>query len=110
MSLKVLSAVHPSKDFLTFGRSSDVFNKAKKTKKWKQICSGIYCPGNGYALTTFVALLAIMGVLTLPPMLLAVTASMSAADQRKTALPIGLRQVLLSWRVGQIDHLEGVFL
>lgn len=47
-------------------------------------------PGNGYALTTFVALFAIMGVLTLPPVFLAVTASMSAADRRKTALRTGL--------------------
>lgn len=46
-------------------------------------------PGNGYALTTFVALFAIMGVLTLPPVFLAVTASMSAADRRKTALRTG---------------------
>jgi small neutral amino acid transporter SnatA (MarC family) len=45
-------------------------------------------------LTTLVALLAIMGVLTLPPVFLAVTASMSAADRRKTALATGLRQVL----------------
>ena len=43
-------------------------------------------PYNGYVLTTFVALFAIMGVLTLPPVFLAVTASMSAADRRKTAL------------------------
>ena len=43
-------------------------------------------PANGYVLTTFVALFAIMGVLTLPPVFLAVTASMSAADRRKTAL------------------------
>ena len=47
-------------------------------------------PGNGYALTTFVALFAIMGVLTLPPVFLAVTASMSAAERRKTALRTGL--------------------
>ncbi len=47
-------------------------------------------PGNGYALTTFVALFAIMGVLTLPPVFLAVTASMSAADRRKTALRTGV--------------------
>ena len=47
-------------------------------------------PGNGYALTTFVALFAIMGALTLPPVFLAVTASMSAADRRKTALRTGL--------------------
>lgn len=43
-------------------------------------------PADGYVLTTFVALFAIMGVLTLPPVFLAVTASMSAADRRKTAL------------------------
>jgi len=43
-------------------------------------------PANGYVLTTFVALFAIMGVLTLPPVFLAVTASMSAADRRKTAV------------------------
>jgi multiple antibiotic resistance protein len=47
-------------------------------------------PGNGYALTTFVALFAIMGVLTLPPVFLAVTASMSAVDRRKTALRTGI--------------------
>jgi multiple antibiotic resistance protein len=47
-------------------------------------------PGNGYALTTFIALFAIMGVLTLPPVFLAVTASMSAAERRKTALRTGL--------------------
>lgn len=42
-------------------------------------------PGNGYALTTFVALFAIMGVLSLPPVFLAVTSSMSASERRKTA-------------------------
>lgn len=47
-------------------------------------------PGDGYALTTFVALFAIMGVLTLPPVFLAVTASMSTAERRKTALRTGL--------------------
>jgi multiple antibiotic resistance protein len=47
-------------------------------------------PGNGYALTTFIALFAIMGVLTLPPVFLAVTASMTAAERRKTALRTGL--------------------
>lgn len=47
-------------------------------------------PGNGYALTTFVALFAIMGVLTLPPVFLSVTASMTTSERRKTALQTGL--------------------
>ena len=40
----------------------------------------------GYVLTTLVALFAIMGVLSLPPVFLSVTAAMSAAERRKTAL------------------------
>lgn len=47
-------------------------------------------PGDGYALTTFVALFAIMGVLSLPPVFLAVTATMDAAQRRKTALQAAL--------------------
>lgn len=47
-------------------------------------------PGNGYALTTFVALFAIMGVLSLPPVFIAVTASMDAVQRRKTALQAAL--------------------
>lgn len=43
-------------------------------------------PADGYVLTTFVALFAIMGVLTLPPVFLAVTASMTPGERRKTAL------------------------
>ena len=44
----------------------------------------------GYVLTTFIALFAIMGVLSLPPVFLSVTASMSAAERRKTALQAAL--------------------
>ena len=44
----------------------------------------------GYVLTTLVALFAIMGVLSLPPVFLSVTAAMSAAERRKTALQTAL--------------------
>ena len=44
----------------------------------------------GYVLTTLVALFAIMGVLSLPPVFLSVTASMSSAERRKTALQTAL--------------------
>ena len=44
----------------------------------------------GYVLTTFIALFAIMGVLSLPPVFLSVTASMSAVERRKTALQAAL--------------------
>lgn len=47
-------------------------------------------PGDGYALTTFVALFAIMGVLSLPPVFLAVTGTMDAAHRRKTELQAAL--------------------
>ena len=43
-----------------------------------------------YVLTTIVALFAIMGVLSLPPVFLSVTASMSTAERRKTALQTAL--------------------
>ena len=41
-------------------------------------------------LTTLIALFAIMGVLSLPPVFLSVTATMSAAERRKTALQTAL--------------------
>jgi len=44
----------------------------------------------GYVLTTLIALFAIMGVLSLPPVFLSVTATMSAAERRKTALQTAL--------------------
>lgn len=40
----------------------------------------------GYVLTTLIALFAIMGVLSLPPVFLAVTSDMSVAERRRTAL------------------------
>ena len=41
-------------------------------------------------LTTLIALFAIMGVLSLPPVFLSVTATMSAAERRRTALQTAL--------------------
>ena len=44
----------------------------------------------GYVLTTLIALFAIMGVLSLPPVFLSVTATMSAVERRRTALQTAL--------------------
>ena len=44
----------------------------------------------GYVLTTLIALFAIMGVLSLPPVFLSVTATMSGEERRKTALQTAL--------------------
>ena len=41
---------------------------------------------HGYVITTIVALFAVMGILTLPPVFLTVTADRSAAERRKIAL------------------------
>ncbi len=51
-------------------------------------------PNDGYVLTTIVALFAIMGVLTLPPVFLAVTAGLPAGEKRKIALQTTLAVAL----------------
>jgi multiple antibiotic resistance protein len=60
-------------------------------------------PNDGYLLTTIVALFAIMGVLTLPPVFLAVTNGMDSAQRRKVALQTGLAvavTMIVSYFVG----------
>lgn len=52
--------------------------------------ASVNLPYDGYVITTVVALFAIMGVVTLPPVFLVATASMTPAERRRTAWMTGL--------------------
>ena len=60
------------------------------TERKRLACPPVSVTDEGYVLTTLIALFAIMGVLSLPPVFLSVTATMSAAERRKTALQTAL--------------------